>query len=168
MYRGWNAIINDNLISTVFSLLSVGLALICATLGALLFPLTCVMSGLAVDNSSIASGAIMGGVVGFIVGLVTISCLDSAVAMVFVCFAEDPSVLRENHPQTFDDLMRSWELFNPSSLTWIHISIVETGTASLTQPRTAEISSVGNYHQEYENNPPPYNPSFTGKTSYRL
>lgn len=39
-------------------------------------------------------GGIVGAVAGLIVGIVLTNALDSAVAMVFVCFAEDPLALQ--------------------------------------------------------------------------
>jgi hypothetical protein len=38
-------------------------------------------------------GFIMGSVIGLVVGIIIATCLDNAVAMIFVCFAEDPLIL---------------------------------------------------------------------------
>jgi hypothetical protein len=163
--RGWDAIINDNLISNVFSIFSVGMAVISALFGAFLLPTVYVTGGLAVTGNTVVAGVIVGFLVGLVVGLVMISCLDSAVAMVFVCFAEDPDMLRVNHLTIYENLKQSWELFNPSTLLWTTAVIVEDGYGSQPIPQATVVSNPIHPIDSYQaprNNPPPFNPNFAG------
>jgi len=94
--RGWMAIINDNLISRALTCgvlaLTVG-NMICGVLLSFVFDLF--VANTTHDMGVLALiGGLVGAVAGLIVGLVLSNALDSAVAMVFVCFAEDPLALQ--------------------------------------------------------------------------
>ena len=95
-FRGWTAIINDNLISRALLCgvlaLTVG-NMICGVVLSFVFDLFVAKS--THDMGTLALiGGLVGAVAGLIVGMVLSNALDSAVAMVFVCFAEDPLALQ--------------------------------------------------------------------------
>ena len=46
--------------------------------------------------------------VGLFLTLIMVSVVDSAVATVFVCFAESPQVFEQTHPALYYDLTASW------------------------------------------------------------
>jgi hypothetical protein len=113
LFRGWTAIINDDLISKALSCGVVALSvitMICGVLLSLLFDLYA-FSSVTSDNASAAAtswaklallGGVIGLLVGIFVGIVLVNALDSAVAMVFVCFAEDPLALQVSEYLVFD------------------------------------------------------------------
>lgn len=95
-YRGWTAIISDNLISNALSCGVVALT-VANMIGGILLSFI-VDLFVAHDIREMGTLALIGGIVGavagLIVGIVLTNALDSAVAMVFVCFAEDPLALQ--------------------------------------------------------------------------
>lgn len=93
-FRGWNAIINDNLIANAFSIQILALAVLNALLGSVVMMLLSSSLQVTLSTSAIVAGAVFGALLGGVVGSLMVSCLDSAVCMVFVCFAEDPSTLQ--------------------------------------------------------------------------
>jgi hypothetical protein len=94
--RGWTAIINDDLISRALMCGVVALTVANMLAGVLLS----VVYALATAHSShdmgtlALIGGLVGAVAGMIVGVVLTNALDSAVAMVYVCFAESPAALQ--------------------------------------------------------------------------
>lgn len=94
MDRGWNAIINDNLIANAFSIQIVAVAILNALLGSVVMLLLSSSLHISVSSGALIAGAVLGAILGAVVGSLMVSCLDSAVCMVFVCFAEDPATLQ--------------------------------------------------------------------------
>eukprot|EP01034_Spumella_vulgaris_P026928 gene26928-33579_t len=93
--RGLTAIINDLLIGRTITMGVLALSLFTALLGALLSQLllvTTAAEGLTADKLAI-SGAVLGWLMGLAVGMILVNIIESAVAMVFVSFAEDPLAL---------------------------------------------------------------------------
>lgn len=117
--RGWEAIINDNLISNALGVGRVAVALVTMIFSLLLSPWFA--DGLeegGIENPAIWL-ALSGLILGFVVGGLLSNLIESAVAAVFVYFAEDPVILQENHPGTHDDLIKPWLQIHPTSLAWI-------------------------------------------------
>jgi len=50
----------------------------------------------------------MGFAIGFILLILAMQCLDSAVATIFVCFAEDKETLRATQPELYQLLMDTY------------------------------------------------------------
>ena len=108
--KGWDAIINDNLISQV---LSFGVLLFATMCGA-----TSYLLGAAFGQSLTSYGvadpaatlAVLGAALAAAVGAVCVRALVSAVATLFVCFAESPEALLSNHPAEYALLQGSWDL----------------------------------------------------------
>jgi len=100
--RGWTAVINDELTSWALkSGCLVGTAF-CAILGMLLG------SFFALTKSECMLIVFFGAVVGYWSCLLLSTLVESAVATVFVCFAEDPQALVESHPRHYMELMQIW------------------------------------------------------------
>ena len=97
--RGWTAIINDNLISNVLLFGTVLLSLVVCVLSVILGSLM----GLTLSQLVVA-----GLVVGVCFGSVLSSCVNSAVAMIFVCFAESQETWSFTHPTEFLLLSDTW------------------------------------------------------------
>lgn len=130
-----------------------------------------VLGGLQLSAGVLVGGGVGGFIIGWIVTNMMVSCLDSGVSMVFVCFAEDDNTLRTNHSEVYDKLAGSWERFNPGSLRWTSAS-VETGNP-LVQARVIETTPIHhinttNSHSGYQvkqssqsTPPPPMNPYYS-------
>lgn len=153
--RGWATIINDDLISNALFVFAIFMAVIGVLVGWLLtFILLTfhsdILIGVVKDASSVSTaytlGSVYGGLVGLIVGLLVVSILDSAVAMVYVCFAEDSATLQSHHPETFRDLSTKWSLFQPSMSFYSddgEDSSGMTGTASFENQQGMLLSPMG-------------------------
>lgn len=149
--RGWSAIVNDDLIANVLCLLAIFMGLSGGLVGAVLTGiLLSTGSSLVIDGSPcsmLVIGTIYGGLVGVVGGALIVSVIDSAVAMVYVCFAEDPHTLLINHPECYTDLHGKWMLFNPESLFPIESdSDMERGHGNTTRP-SASAATAGAYQQ---------------------
>jgi len=105
---GWTAIVNDDLIQN-------SLALGCLVTGAFvgIVGFTYGMgAGLGSDNA--LELAIWGLVIGYFLTKVLMGLVDSAVATVFVCFAQDPKAFQRTHPELYEELVGSWaEMHGP-------------------------------------------------------
>lgn len=53
--------------------------------------------------------------VGFGMCMIVTSVIDSAVATVFVCFAEHPDALAATHPDQLGALVGAWQQFHPQA-----------------------------------------------------
>lgn len=108
--RGWTAIINDSLIQRTLSLLALAVACVGAGVGAMLPWLTgTYLDSVTTDANSLAYClAALGFVISLLLSLIMVSVVDSAVATVFVCAAEAPQVLEQNHPGYFYDFVSAW------------------------------------------------------------
>jgi hypothetical protein len=97
------------------------LSLFTALLGALLAQLLLITSyGSTVSGGSLATtGAVLGLLMGLAVGMVLINIVESAVAMVFVSFAEDPLALETHHKEEFDNLLSKWRVAHPTTVEWV-------------------------------------------------
>jgi hypothetical protein len=96
-YRGWIAIINDNLIGNCLSLVILSLALVMGLIGFLVSLVwgPSIASSIGSDPTTVCwLLTILAAVIGTIVSQIFVNVLDSAVAMVFVCYAESPDTLK--------------------------------------------------------------------------
>jgi hypothetical protein len=57
--------------------------------------------------------AIMGFVVGFGIAVTPLSVIDSSIATIFVCFAEDPAAFQQSHPDLYQPLIAEWHALYP-------------------------------------------------------
>lgn len=114
--RGWTQIINDSLIGNCLSLgvfATACLTSIFAYLSSFLFSQDLAEGGVEKPRLVVAVG---GFVLGLVIGLLVSNMIESAVASVFVFFAEDPKELQRNHPAIHDELCVAWLAAHPSSL----------------------------------------------------
>jgi len=109
--RGFDAIINDDLISGALGFVSLAIGILCAGLGVAWF---------YIDKSNfgdIEEGALVLGIIGLFVGIavstVPFSVVDSAVATIFVCFAEDPAAFHQSNPELFELMNSAWYKMYP-------------------------------------------------------
>lgn len=90
---GMTALVNDNLISNVFSVGIIVIALLFGLVGALLAYLLPLSITNSVGLDAVLLG-ILGGYLGVAVGVTISSVIDSAVAMLYVCFTNSPEFLK--------------------------------------------------------------------------
>jgi len=116
--RGWTGIINDDLISRTMLLCVLSFCVVSAALGAMLSLLFDLFMSSSIHNieQNMTLWAIVGLVVGASCGFMLTNNITSAVAMIFVCFAEDPSALKDNHYREFNELWTTWQQIYPESL----------------------------------------------------
>ena len=100
--KGLSAVINDQLISNTFMFVSFGSSVIIALLGygfALAFQL---------EPGYRALLAGIGFLLGMLVSSIILGTIDSAVATVFVCWAEAPEALQNSAPDLFVQMTDNW------------------------------------------------------------
>lgn len=107
--RGFDAIINDDLIGNVLGFAALAVGLICAGLGVLAVN---VFEIVKFSNADVYL-AIMGFVVGVSIAVTPLSVIDSSVATIFVCFAEDPAAFQQSHPDLYQPLVAEWHALYP-------------------------------------------------------
>jgi len=103
--KGWSGIVNDCLIYDV-------LKLICVAVGGIGF-CTGYLYGKTrnMDAVCVQLLASFGAIVGFSLSSVFAKVISSAVATVFVCFAEDPHAFCDNHHDLYNEMMQVWNEF---------------------------------------------------------
>ena len=108
--RGWTAIINDDLVDMA---LNFG----CLMIGVLAAGIGFGYGSGAGMNTSIAAGfAFLSFLIGFVLTSVAMTTVSSAVATVFVLFAEERDSFARTHPELHQHLVASWNQFHPGAL----------------------------------------------------
>lgn len=158
--RGWATVINDDLIANALFLFAFFMAVVGVLVGLFLTALLVasnsdVLAGVSA-SSVFVMGGVYGGLVGLIVGSLVVGILDSAVAMVFVCFAEDSNSLQTNHPETFRDLSTKWSLFQPPMSNGYPNDSSGDFNDGTHQNGSVMLSPVGSTSNRYEETVPPY------------
>jgi len=105
--RGLTVIVNDDLLDNVF-------LLGCILVGVI----SCGIAygygkGAGMDGPNTGAMAFIGFFIGFVLCLLTMTTVSSAVATVFVCFAEDPAPFAQYHPDLHTQLVTTWQQFYP-------------------------------------------------------
>jgi hypothetical protein len=115
--RGWTAIINDDLVDNALSLASLGVGAACAVLGGVAVLFTDAADG---PNSSTVYqiSALLSFLVGLSMSGIVMSNIESSVATIFVCWAEDPIALMNNHPQEHYTIAKAWHEFWPEEMSF--------------------------------------------------
>lgn len=103
---GIEAIVNDNLLGGI---LFAGILLNAIVTGgaAALFSLVV----FPVLSSFLAVTIILGVLIGYIIMTLSMQALDSGIATIFVCFAEDRQILRWTQPRLYEKLTRTYNLY---------------------------------------------------------
>ena len=98
--RGFDLIINDDLTETVFMTASFFTAVLVGLITGVIALIFKVKGGLYL--------AFIGALVGFVLCALTLSVMDSGVATLFICFAEDPGQLEASRPELHAELRAAW------------------------------------------------------------
>lgn len=178
--KGWTMLINDNLLSTCLTMVAALLGLVGAVTGAAVLPLLIYSGGwraaLGQDYEDTAPlawcaiGGAAGGLIALAVGSGLVYMVDSAAAMIFVCFAEDAAMLQATHPQDYDNLVTAWLRAHPEAPIEGVASRLGGGCEgdrdvelqAYAYPYSPSISPTAPTmpHSTALSQPPPFNPSY--------
>jgi len=115
-HRGWiDTILNDDLIGNALNYGALMVGLICGVAGYALAQIMFTDPTTTLQTVIAAYGFITG----FVMACVTANSVYSAVATVYVAFAESHVALQNNHPETFYKLYDAWNHFHPQLVTYI-------------------------------------------------
>ena len=106
---GWTTIINDDLIEMTLNIGSLGVAGLTALAGYLY------SQAMNMTSEWATILAIVGGLFGFVMSGVCLSVVSSAVATIFVCFADAPQAFFQTHPDHAEALTSAWSQFHGES-----------------------------------------------------
>ena len=113
--RGFDAIINDDLVSTALALASVG----AAAIGALAGGAVSYAADTSTNSDFIVAHAIIAAILAFCVGLGMASCIasfiETATRAVFVAWALSPGSLAQTHRADFDQIASAWRTAHPEA-----------------------------------------------------
>jgi len=100
--HGYEAIVNDNLISNVLTMGALLGAIVCAFVGGLV--------GSAIAQDWWVACAVIGFIIGFLMLVVVMEVIQSSVCSIFVCFAMDSVALSRNDPILYQKFMSTYNL----------------------------------------------------------
>lgn len=103
--KGWTTIINDDLIDTALSFGCLGCGILTGFIG------WSYSVGIGVSSDYQLVLFICGLIAGYAMSQVTLNVISSAVATVFVCFAENPAALQNTRPERFNQLNSAWRTY---------------------------------------------------------
>ncbi|KAH9117547.1 hypothetical protein LEN26_012606 [Aphanomyces euteiches] len=108
--RGLFAVVNDDLVGQTLAFVSLICGLICGILGL-------VYTYIDPKHTSFTSAEVLFPIIGLAFGIgvtvIPLGVIDSAVATVFVCFAEDPASFERTHAALHNDMVAAWRLAHP-------------------------------------------------------
>ena len=103
---GWTTIINDDLVDNALSFGSFGIGMLCGLLAYL-------YSEAADIGAAYTTPMVIVGIcIGIGMSSVTLNVVSSAVATVFVCFAENPEAIFNTHQDEGHKLRNAWATFH--------------------------------------------------------
>jgi hypothetical protein len=108
--RGWYALINEDILAYVFFLSHILVGLLCSL---------CAFSYISTRNISSVNATlvmVLAYNVGHLMCCVTTNLIASAVATIFVCFAEKADYFQITHPELFVELLDAWTAFYPDTV----------------------------------------------------
>jgi len=106
--RGWMALINDDIVDVVLALGNVigGVLLMYIAYG--------YAQGVGLSGTNVTVVTLLGLFAGFLFFQIAVKVISSAVATVYVCFAERPDVFETTHPALYRELQDAWTILYPN------------------------------------------------------
>jgi len=102
LQRGWTAIVNDDIVDTILFLGQIIIAVVSSLVGyAYSIQVGC-------NLTNLYQITMLGFLAGYLFAVVTLKCISSAVATVYVSFAEAPDSLERYHPEHYHELRGAW------------------------------------------------------------
>ncbi|KAL7579701.1 hypothetical protein ACA910_021846 [Epithemia clementina (nom. ined.)] len=111
--RGWTSIITDVMVDNALFMLSLGVALLVATMAVVI---CASMQGH--DKATLISSFLFGLLIGYGVCATLFALVSSAVNTVIVCFAEAPNEFHTNYPQLSERMPDSWQQAWPGNFNY--------------------------------------------------
>ncbi|KAF4322518.1 hypothetical protein JM18_002453 [Phytophthora kernoviae] len=164
--RGWSALLNDSLISNV---LAVGCLVVGTTSGVigsawLYLTLRCTPDELSAHpeecqtfNVVVLTFAACASI-GYAMCAIVSSILDSMVATIFVCFAEDPAALQRSHPDEHARLVEAWGRLQPDLLSYpahiVYCTFALVFFANFKYKRCASSTALARVNSTFRDLPP--------------
>jgi len=108
--KGIDSIVNDNIIGTVFSLISLVIGLTCGLISLFVYRYLLLEESLAfysfdADNSTLLIIlSMIIGLVGTFIPMIVCGVFGSSATAIFVCYAEEPQSVQSNKPELFQEL----------------------------------------------------------------
>lgn len=162
------AIINDNLITNTLSILILFLTFLTGLCSAFFVSMIYPWLGMPMSfwSNYAVVGGLLGAAVGYLVASLVITCLlDSAIVMIYICFAEDPLALERHHPHLYASLYYHWDHCYPQTLNWIQDSTPLMRTAAIREPEYTPVVAHTTATPSAPPYPPVYQPSTTTATA---
>ncbi|CAI5736985.1 unnamed protein product [Peronospora destructor] len=124
--RGWTALVNDSLISSVLAVGCLVAGTVSGVIGSgwLYLTLRCTPDELAENPNQcqtfnvVVLTFVACASIGYAMCTILSAILDSVVATIFVCFAEDPAALQRSHPDEHARLVEAWSRLQPGLLSF--------------------------------------------------
>ncbi|KAG9410299.1 putative choline transporter, neither null mutation nor overexpression affects choline transport [Aphanomyces cochlioides] len=108
--RGLSAVVNDDFVGQTLAFVSLICGLICGILGL-------IYTYIDPKHTSFTGAEVLFPIIGLAFGIgvtvIPLGVIDSAVATVFVCFAEDPASFGRTHAALHNDMVAAWRLAYP-------------------------------------------------------
>ncbi|KAJ0403833.1 hypothetical protein ATCC90586_000499 [Pythium insidiosum] len=122
--RGWSAVLNDSLVSTVLGVGSLVVGAISGAIGSTWVYMTMECTADEFQKhpeqcetfNVVVLTFLSCGAIGYAMCALVSSVLESIVATIYVCFAEDPAALQQTHPEEHSRLVDSWRRLKPELL----------------------------------------------------
>ena len=108
--RGWDAIIADNLVDSVLSMVALGVGVLTGLIGVV----AAMGAGIDLSEGKSMAPFFLGFLFGFALCATLFSVISSAVNTVIVCYAEAPAEFQQNHPQLAAEMQAAWKAAWPN------------------------------------------------------
>jgi hypothetical protein len=100
--KGWTALVNEDIVDSMLFCCNCAVGLLCMLVG-YLYALS-----VGLDSANRSLLTVLGLFGGMMMSMVVSRIMSSAVATVFVCFAEDHTALEATHPDDYKTLSDAW------------------------------------------------------------
>ena len=106
--RGWTALVNDDIVDAVLALGNVigGVLMMYVAYG--------YAQGVGLSGTNVTVTTLLGLFSGYLLFQIAVKVISSAVATVYVCFAERPDVFEATHPALHRELQDAWTVLYPN------------------------------------------------------
>mmetsp|Transcript_60107 Transcript_60107/g.118185 ORF Transcript_60107/g.118185 Transcript_60107/m.118185 type:complete len:847 (-) Transcript_60107:134-2674(-) len=137
--RGWTALLNDDIIDVVLNIGHIIIGTISMCVGYVYGRMT------GVGHAYTVLLTVFGFAVGYLISIVALSTISSAVATVYVSYVDNPLALQVSHPDMYVSLSETWERMSPNRTTaGAALSAPRSNTASpFTDPAAANSTASG-------------------------
>mmetsp|Transcript_26272 Transcript_26272/g.39777 ORF Transcript_26272/g.39777 Transcript_26272/m.39777 type:complete len:498 (+) Transcript_26272:81-1574(+) len=108
--RGWTAIIADQLVDAVLSMVAIAVGVLSGIIGIF----AAKAAGVDLSDGKVMAPFSLGFLFGFALCATLFSVVSSAVNTVIVCYAEAPAEFQQNHPRLSENMRMNWRQAYPN------------------------------------------------------